>query len=647
MTRLLQSGFGVGLLVLLVVIGAVNTAQLHNLEKKVAELETSPRPTVSGQKEGPPVAVVSTAQAGGSLCYSSDEEKLALQDEANVLKPFQYPPGWPSKIDRGGTLKRHVGQDPPGLNPIASNNAADLSELYRYMGARIAVQSQHNPDDWYPDLATKVTRSPDGLVYDVYLRKGAYWSKPTVDLSDPRHAWLAADHEVTADDYAFTIEMIKNPQVLGRAAALRTYVEALSRIEVVDTHHFRVHFTENLYINQPTLLDLEPMPRWLYMYDEDGRKFDDATWGDKQNSHWYNQKAIGAGAYNFVEWEPGVRIVIEKNERYHLNKCAPANFDRIEMKVLKDQQSWLRRLKTGELDYSHMQPQQFLAEVKDKQPYLGEEGLKLAVGDEASYFYIGWNQTRPQFQDKRVRKALSEALDRQGLVDSVFAGLGTITSGPFDQSNPCYDSSIAPLPYDLEDAKRLLDEAGWKDTDGDGTRDKMVDGKKVQFTFTMVIYGSSTEYETLARVYREALDRLGIKMTAQPLEWAAHLKKINERDFDAYTGAWVPSWEIDLYQIWHSTEADRPESSNYVSFRNADGDRIAEALRREFDETKRVDLCHQFHALVHDEQPYTFIYQRKRPVLYWDHMNTPIFSKLNPHRDARLFSFASLPDPAK
>ncbi|MFN7142859.1 MAG: ABC transporter substrate-binding protein, partial [Myxococcota bacterium] len=228
-----------------------------------------------------------------------------------------------------------------------------------------------------------------------------------------------------------------------------------------------------------------------------------------------------------------------------------------------------------------------------------------------------------------------------GLVDGVFGGLGNVTSGPFDQANPCYDQDIAPWPYDLDAAARLLDEAGWKDTDGDGLRDKLIDGKKVPFSFTMVIYGGSSEYENLARVYGEALQRIGIKMTPQPLEWAAQLKKTGERDFDAYTGAWVPGWETDLFQIWHSSEADKPQSSNYVSFKNPEGDRIAEALRREFDTDKRIELCHQFHALVHDEQPYTFFYQRKMPMLYWDHMNDPVFSKLNPQRDARILSFSS------
>jgi ABC-type transport system substrate-binding protein len=430
---------------------------------------------------------------------------------------------------------------------------------------------------------------------------------------------------------------------VGRAAALRNYFEAWDRIEVVDPHHFRVHFKENLYLNEPLLLDFIPTPRWLYMFDEDGKRFDDATWGDKQNSHWYNQRGIGAGPYRFTSWEAGVKMTFERNEAYHLGKCLPAPFTGIEITMLKDQAAWLRYLSSRKLDYTQVMPAQYVSDIKGREPYLGEPGLKLLLHGESSYFYIGWNAARPMFNDKRVRRALTMAMDRQGLVDGVFGGLGKVTSGPFDQGNPCYDASIAPWPYDLDEAARLLDEAGWTDSDGDGLRDKVIDGKKVPFEFTMVVYGGSTEYETLARVYGQALQRIGIRMIPQPLEWSAQLKKTGERDFDAYTGAWVPSWEVDLYQIWHSSEADKPQSSNYVSFRSQEGDKIIESLRREFDPAKRVELCHQFHALVHEEQPYTFFYQRQRPMLYWDYMNTPIISRINPYRDARLLSFSQAP----
>jgi ABC-type transport system substrate-binding protein len=171
----------------------------------------------------------------------------------------------------------------------------------------------------------------------------------------------------------------------------------------------------------------------------------------------------------------------------------------------------------------------------------------------------------------------------------------------------------------------------------------MVDGKKVPFQFSMVTYGGSSEYETLAKKYREDLLSIGVKMDAVPLEWSAMLKKMDELDFDAYTGAWAPSIDTDLRGVWHSSQADVPQSSNRIGFKNPEADTLIEAHRRELDHDKRISICRQFHALIAEEQPYTFFYQRSRPMLYWDYMNEPLFTVESPYRDNRYFSLRQSP----
>lgn len=629
MNRLAQSYLIYLALGLLLALAVLNTVQLHNLEKKVAELGRSG-----------PAAPVSTAPVVPSTCTADPEEEAALADPANLLHPRRLPAATPSTVARGDTLRRMLGNDPPGLNYLASHNAADVSEIYRYVTDRLAERDFDDPGRWNTSLAVSVTTPDEGLTYLVKLRKGVKWQKPAVDLRDPRYAWLNVDHEVTADDFRFSFDVLLNPQVGGRAAAARSGYSHLDHVEVVDKYTLKVVFKEALYFNFETVTDTTPMPEWLYRYDENGHRFDDTNWGEKLNSHWYNQKAIGTGPYQFVSWEPGVKIQLAANPEYW-NCERPPNFDKVEMPVLKDQQAWLRYLKTGKLDYVQIMPQQYTSELKGKEPYLGEKGLKLAFHDESSYFYVGWNLRRPFFQDKQVRKAMTMALDRQGLLDNVFAGQGSVISGPFPSQNACYDSSIAPLPYDLAKAAELLDAAGWKDSDGDGVRDKVVDGKKVPFSFSLLIYGGSNEYDTLARVYREALLSIGVKMMPEGLEWSAQLKKMDEKDFDAYTGAWVLDPEVDLKPTWSSAQADVPQSSNYIEFRNAEADKLIDAHRHERDPAKRTALCRQFHALIAEEQPYTFFYQRKRPVLYWDYMNDLLFAQVNPYRDLRYMSFRS------
>src|SRR6185503_17296245 len=89
-----------------------------------------------------------------------------------------------------------------------------------------------------------------------------------------------------------------------------------------------------------------------------------------------------------------------------------------------------------------------------------------------AYAYVAWNAGRPMFADKRVRRAMTLAFDRQRIIDNVYVGLGTIATGPYASDSPNNDPDIKPIPYDLAAAKKLLAEAGWTDTDGDGLVDK-------------------------------------------------------------------------------------------------------------------------------------------------------------------------------
>ncbi len=645
MSKMVQSSVIAGGVGLLVLIALFNSAQLHNLESQL--VDTQKRLSSLEQRISAGVPVVGGGGGGGGSGASS--ALPGCQDSAdNLLRCPTRPRVKAQTVVPGQTLRMQIGSDPRGLNPYVANGA-DVAEYNLYIGDQLAERAFENPDIFEPGLATKITTT-DNLTYRVHLREGVWWHLPVVDWSSGRYEWLKGPgpegrRPFTADDVAFTLEVIKNPQTSGRVSSIRNYFEKLESWKVIDPYTIEVRFSEVLATNVPALFETVPLPRFLYQYDADGNRFDESTWGLKFNEHWYNQKGIGTGPYQFVTWEQGVKIELQKNPYYW---GEPASFERIQMQIVSDQQAWVRKLKTGELDFTQIQPEQFKTEIKDVQAkggsvYLGDPRIQYTTHPTLGYFYLGWNLDRPVFADKRVRQALTMALDRQGIVDNIFHGNGKITSGPFGSQQPCYDQSIQPWPYDLARARALLEEAGWTDSNGDGVRDKLIDGKRVDFRFTLMIYGSSNEWETLASIYREALLSIGVQMTPTAVEWSTMLKRMDERDFDVYSGAWVLGWDTDLMQIWHSQEADRAQSSNRIGFRNKEADRIAETLRRTLDPQERVRICHEFHALVHEEQPYTFIYERTRPVLYWNWMNELEFAKTYPERDLRHFSFRAEP----
>src|SRR5690606_30667210 len=150
---------------------------------------------------------------------------------------------------------------------------------------------------------------------------------------------------------------------------------------------------------------------------------------------------------------------------------------------------------------------------------------------------------KPLFRDKRVRAAMTHAFNRQQVIDKVFQGLGEIVSGDAAPDSPRNDPTIRPLPFDLARARALLAEAGWKDSDGDGLVDQVIDGKRIPFEFTLMLYAGSPEWSALANIYKEDLLKIGIKLTVASVEWSVMQKRTDEKSFDAFTGGWSVGYD--------------------------------------------------------------------------------------------------------
>ncbi|GAG94176.1 unnamed protein product, partial [marine sediment metagenome] len=224
------------------------------------------------------------------------------------------------------------------------------------------------------------------------------------------------------------------------------------------------------------------------------------------------------------------------------------------------------------------------------------------------YLYIGWNQKTPFFADRRVRLAMTHLVDREMIIEHLMGGLGRIVTGPFYILGKQYDSTIEPWPYDPERAKELLDEAGWRDTDGDGIRDK--DG--VTFKFNFMIVSGYVVVEQLAKLLKDEMAKVGIDLRPDPYEWSVFEERLNTRSFDATMLAFGGEVLYDPYQTWHSSQI-AGRGSNRIGFANAEADAIIEEARRTLDESVRNELYRRFHRILHQEQPYTFL--RARPSM--------------------------------
>jgi peptide/nickel transport system substrate-binding protein len=636
-----RSGWRVAGTVAIVGLLAVSALQLHSVEARL--LTQSQQLRVLGEATERMAAKLERVQGGVSAAPSGQPslEGVLHPEVKDFLSPKET--HWPAAGARtNGTIAvDYYHGDPKGFNPLLESNAHLSDNIRAYVESRLALRNRWtDPDKFYGDMAWRVEVTNDYKEFTFYLRKGVKWHPVSgVDLTDPRYAWLNKEHEVTAHDFVFYFDMLMHPQVQN--GWLKSYFEQLASWKALDDHTLQVRWKKTENGNVEQTLIVPPLPRFLYAYAEDGTPIPEATLGHAFNQHWYNNRGlVGSGPYRMAEYKPGSHMLLERNEQFYGELPAIKSLRYV---IYTDRTQTVLKLKSGELSFGQLRPGQYREEVQQyqgvpeaqrpKSPFL-DGSISCDIVDHTSYYYIGWNQENPLFQDRRVRTAMTLALNRPEIVSRVFNGLARISRGHFLESNGNAMPDVPPLPFDLKQATALLKEAGWADTDGDGLLDKAdSSGKRVPFAFSLLVYGGSPEWASTANIFKEDLLSIGVKLGIEITEWPSMLKRMEEKKFDAYTGAWALPWSTDPFQVWHSSQADVPKGSNRVGFRNKKADAIIEELRVTLDLAKRTQLLGAFNRILHDEQPYSFMFQQKVPYCHRNTIHNVIYAKERPLSD--------------
>lgn len=459
----------------------------------------------------------------------------------------------------------HLSAEPATLNPITSTDAY-ASNINDYIYESLLKRDEKTMQ-LVPVLADSWEISEDHLTYTFHLKKNIKWQD---------------DQPFTAKDILFSFDRIRDPKV--DSAHLRNYYQDIERLEVIDDYTVRYHYRIPYFRALEFCGGIPIVPTHLFSKTED-----------------FNQSAIGrspvgTGPFQFLRWDTGKEIVLIRNEQYWGEK---PKLERVVFKVITDSTVALQVLKKGGLDLMSLRPIQWVKQTNNERFHNNFQKIKYYL---PSYSYIGWNLRKPMFSDPGVRQAMTMLLNRESILKELLFNLGTIVTGNFYINSPAYNHEIKPYPYDPQGAVALLKTAGWEDHDGDGILDK--DG--APFAFEFLISAGSKFAEQLATILQENLKQVGIQMSIRKLEWAVFIQNIQQHQFDACTLAWSLSWESDPFQLWHSSQADK--GSNFVGFKNAEADQIIETARKEFNAEKRNELYRRFHEIIHDEQPYTFLF---------------------------------------
>ncbi len=307
---------------------------------------------------------------------------------------------------------------------------------------------------------------------------------------------------------------------------------------------------------------------------------------------------IGTGPYKFKEWNTGEKIVLDANSDYFDGK---PYISRTMTRIIPDPATMFLELKSGRIDMMGLSPFQYTRQTSTQ--WFGDHYKKykyLATG----YTYLGYNLQNEKFKDKRVRQAITMAIDREGIVEGVLLGLGVVAHTPYKPDTYWYNPNVRKFPYDPEQAKKLLAEAGWKDTDNDGILDK--GGKP--FEFEIITNQGNKIRENTATIIQWNLRKVGIKVKIRVIEWAAFLKNfINKRKFEACLLGWGIGQDPHQVDIWNSKKT-APTQLNFVHYQNEEVDRLLDEGAATYDRAERKKYYDKFQEIIAEDQPYTFLF---------------------------------------
>lgn len=557
----------------------------------------------------------------GSFIFIScgrNKETTTSRDNTKFSLTDLSPPDTRDAAVGDWVIKQEM-SDAEKLNPTVTNDAT-AQGIYIYMFEGLLDINRENYE-LIPLIAKSLpVKSDDHLTYTFDL-------KENVTFSDGR--------PLTGEDIIFTMKTIKNP--FSDAQALRNYFNDVKSVELVDGNKYKVKFTMSqpyfkaiyslgdMRITAKHILDKDGMNDKFSWEDLDAaqksldpKKFPEMQkYADFLNSQEVSRDAkylVGSGPYVLDRWITGQSITLKRHDNYWNKQQIPNFPGKLVFKTIQDQNAAIVAAKNKEVDYLFViQPIDFVENVKDPDQF----NLKKALVTEPTYVYIAWNNKHPIFSDKKVRWALSHAIDRRNIIDKIVYGMGTPVNSPVFIKSKYYNTDLAEIPYDPGKAKQLLTEAGWKDTDGDGVLDKIINGKKTDFKFTF-INNNNPKRRKVMLIVMEALKQLGIQADIQEYEWSVFLDKTKKHDFDACYAAWqLTVTPEDPYQIWHSSQSEG-EGSNWISYNNPESDKILEQNRVEFDDTKRMDLLKRWQKMIYDDQPVTFLWSEPSRYLYSD-----------------------------
>jgi peptide/nickel transport system substrate-binding protein len=484
---------------------------------------------------------------------------------------------------QGGTLNLVVDPEPPTLVDLTNTAVPTLKVSPKVTEGLLTYDFALHPQ---PQLATSWSVSADGLQYTFHLRHGVKWHDG-VDFSSA--------------DVAYSIDLLKRVHPRGKS----TFAN-VTQIQTPDP------FTAVLVLSKPSPFLIKAfsasespiVPKHVYE-------------GTDPFSNQNNNAPIGTGPFKFVKWVRGSYIEYDRNPDYW-DKPKPY-LDKIIVRLIPDAPARAIAFETGTADLGGDTPVPLADLTRLKQnPKLAIEtrGYEFEAGVERVEFNLG----NRYLKVLAVRQAIARAIDRNVIEKAVYYGYATPVSSPLIHSNPYYDPTPSPYPFDIAKANALLDAAGLpRGSDG------------VRFSLIIDPLPISDIPQRTAAYLRSALAKIGIAVTIRNQDLPSYLRRIySDRDFDIAVNGMSNLFDptVGVQRLYWSKNIRKG-----VPFTNASGysdprvDQLLEQAAIEPNEATRAQLFREFQQIVERDLPDIDLVEQQQITLYnkrvHDHTTSP------------------------
>ncbi|MCS7206854.1 MAG: peptide ABC transporter substrate-binding protein [Dehalococcoidia bacterium] len=466
-------------------------------------------------------------------------------------------PGAPAPTPRTGGVFRRLWDDPPTLDPHLTTDVTSAFVIVEIFSGLVTLDTDLRV---IPDIAERWEISPDGRTYTFYLRRGVKFHN---------------GKEVTAEDFKYSFERAADPKTqspvaetyLGDIVGVKEKLEGkateISGIRVIDRYTLqitidapKVYFIAKLTYPTGFVVDREQIQRM-------GRR-----WTDQPN---------GTGPFKLREYRVGERIVLERNPDFYRG---PPKLERVEL--ILSGGSPMAMYENDEIHITGVGLAD-LERVRDPRNPLSKELVQAPMSFDT--YYIGFNVTKPPFDDVKVRQALNHAINKELIATQVLSNLVTPAYGILPPGFPGYNPAIQDkgLKHNPELAKRLLAESKYA-------------GRLPRIVMTVPGTGGSAglDLEVIMDQWKQVL---GVEVEVQQVEWATFLQELNRGTFQAFAGlGWIadyPDPQNFLDVLFHSKSPQ-----NHTYYANPEVDRLLEQARVEKDWNTRVELYNKAEEII-------------------------------------------------